>query len=238
MGTFGFTPGEHFGIASGINAGGGYGGDMLRALTETAKAFALGQGVSEQGAAGYMGTIGSYTTDPRNLSSQMEKLRDAFVKANVGGRTEEFMGRNLQLLSRIAESRGGELDARTRDMVTAMQVSLWQGDSPVGKGQSGANMIGAMDDFIKGGGKTKGEQVMLWQALGGNRIKSSKDLWEFEQRKERGIENSPEVLEHFKGLAAGDKYTELNMLRSVMPHLSTANIEKIQNGYSVTMTFP
>ena len=225
-GTFGFTTQEHLSIADILNATGNFRDSDLSAMVEMAKQFALGQGLESASVGNYMGQVGAMSGN-RDLTSAMEKLRGAFLQADVGGRTDEFMQRNLQILTRIADSRGGYLGESSRDFITGLQSAYWAGNSPIGQGQSGQNMITAMDELIRGGGKNQGEQVLLWQAMGGNKITTSADYVGFLRKLERGIENSPEVLSYIREMTGGDHNDQITFLKSMLPGLSIDQIEEI-----------
>jgi len=193
--SYGFTPQEHIDMFNAVLSRGGYANSEV---VEAAKAFSRGRGVSDASATNFMGTYAAYTgADSKRLADSMEKLRGALITGNVNGRAEEFMSRNVQLLTRIAEGSGGAMSGRGADYITGLQAAMWAGNSPVGKGQSGASMISAMNDFISGGGSSPGEQVALWQALGGNGITSPDDLWGLKERMARGIKDPNNVVALF-----------------------------------------
>jgi hypothetical protein len=231
-GRYGYTPMEHLGIADALNHTGNLRGAGLDSALETVKAFSRGRGFDADNTANYMGTMGAYTgRGGKELTAGMEKLRGAIVKSDAGGRGEEFMNRNLQLLSRIAEGRGGAIDGKGADFITALQAAFWAGGSPVGKGQSGQNMVGAMDEMIRsGGGGSHGAQLMMWQALGGDNIRTSEDYWKYKERLGEGAGN-PDNVSAFYNYAKklyGDDPAMLKVaLSSMMPGLAPAQINEI-----------
>ena len=232
--TYGFGPAEHIAIAGAIQSTSGYGGDELNKATETAKRFSVGEGVSSQSSASYIGSVAAMESLPAlKMAEAMEKLRGAITTAGAKGRSEEFMTRNLQLLGRIAEGRGGEIDEKSADYITALQSSLWKGKDAVGKGQSGENIVSSLDNTIRTGGRSQGEQLLLWKALGGEKIRTTDDYWAYKKRLAEGAtpDNVGRYYETVKKLYSdgSDKMWSLGKLalQAMMPNLSPKQIEKV-----------
>jgi hypothetical protein len=218
--THGFTPMEHMQVADTLNRGTGFGGVKLLAATETAKAFARGQGLSGDVVSGYMGGIQQGT----GLSAQlyvkhMERLRDAFVKADVGGRNAEFLQLNRQLVNQLAAGAGGRaLSSSQLEWLTGLQATMWSQPGMLGKGESGANLLSTLDQCIRAGGRTPGEQLFFWQAFGGDKIKTAADYYEFEKRKEAGLSDPRNLRDSYNlavrkyGVGRDGKLSELGRM--------------------------
>lgn len=234
MGTHGYGPVETMAILDALNRTGGYRRDDLSDLGETAKMFARGRGVDVNTTANYMGTVGAYmSADSKKLNDTMEKLRNSIVQGGAEGRAEEFMNRNLQLLSRIAEGRGGMMTAEQAAFVTGFQGALWGGQTGVGKGQSGQNIVQSLDAMIRGGGKSKGEQLMFWEAYGGNNIKSPEDYWKFKERLDEGMSerNLRDIYKYYRTLYGTDRQGNLSVYGKLamqeMTGLTTSQINEV-----------
>lgn len=206
--SYGFSPLESLQIADTLNRTTGFRGAGLDRSSELIKMFSRGQGLSEDSVAGYAGGIYQATglTAPL-FEKHMERLRAAFVKGGVGGRAEEFLNLNQRILSRIAQGTGGELASRELQWVTALQSGLWSMPGMTGKGEMGADLISRLDQGIRSGGKSPGEQLFLFRALGGGNIRSVDDYYDYTRSKEKGI-SDPKALRSVYDLAQGEFGTD------------------------------
>lgn len=186
--TYGFAPIDSLSILDSLNRSTGMGGGSLGRLGETAKMFSRGRGLSEDEVTGYMGGIYQATglTAPL-FEKHMERLRDSVEKSGVGGRSGEFLRLNQQLLSRIAQGMGAEVNGQELQWLTALQSGLWSMPGMSGKGEMGADILSRLDQGIRGGGKSPGEQLFLFRALNGGGVTTTDEYMQFLGRREKGL---------------------------------------------------
>lgn len=191
-GTLGFLPLEHLRAADTLNRRLGYGREELNSLTDTAKRFARGHGITVDAVTGYAsGTHQSLYLSAPLFEKHLNRLTSAIGKAGVGGRVEEFLSLNRDLLGRISQGIGGrELSGHEAGWLTSLQAALWERPGAMGKGESGVSFLGKLDAGIRSGGKTPGEQLFLWNAMGGDSVHNIADYERLLERKERGIGDS------------------------------------------------
>lgn len=233
-GSYGFDPMQHIALADQLNKIGNLRRFNLLDATEGVKQFARGRGVDASSVASYAGSVAAFTgADGQQLNATLAQLRDYMVRGGTAGRGEEFMNRNLQILTRIAESQGGAITPEQSRFLMGMQTSLWSGASPVGKGQSGQSLMEALDSMFRGGGKSRGSQLFMWEALGGNEIKSADDYWRYKQRLDEGLSerNLKAYFAHARRVWGTDASGELTALGKMALQsetgLSTAQINLI-----------
>lgn len=193
--TYGFRPIEHLHAADLLNRRLGFGGMELNEATEAAKRFSRGFGLS-------VGTTSEYAAGIHQslglsaplFEKHLNRLTAAVEKAGVGGRVEEYLRQNQELLHRVSQGMGGrELSDREASWITSLQASTWAQRGMIGKGTSGVDFLSRVHEGIRGGGRTPGEQLFLFQALNGGDIRSLDDYERFLERREAGI-GSPDNL--------------------------------------------
>jgi hypothetical protein len=233
VGTYGYSIDQHLGIGETLLTKGNVRGSGLHGEIELAKQFSRGRGVSETSTADYMGSVAAFTGQ-KKLTETMEKLRGAIIQGEAGGRSGEFMERNLQILTKIANTRGGQIDTGQTAYLTTLQTALWQGKSPVGKGQSGQDIIGSLDNKLRSGGQGAGEQMLAWKALGGDGIKTGEDYIKYKRRlsegaSERNVTAYYDEIKKTYGQKKGGGLSTQGWLAlsSILPNLAPEQIDKI-----------
>lgn len=187
--TYGFRPIEHLHATDLLNRRLGFGGAELNEAAETAKRFSRGFGLSAETTAEYAAGIHqSLGLTAPLFERHLNRLTAAVEKAGVGGRLEEYMRQNQELLHRVSQGMGGrELTDRESTWISSLQASLWAQRGMMGKGASGVDFLSRFHEGIRGGGRTPGEQLFLFQALAGGDIKTIGDYEGYLERQESGI---------------------------------------------------
>jgi hypothetical protein len=222
--SYGFTPIEALQISDSLNRSTGLRGADLDRSSEMVKMFARGQGLSDSTVSGYMGGIHQATglTAPL-FERHLERLRAAVEKGGIGGRSEEFLRLNQQILGRISQGVGGEMSERELKWVTSLQSGLWSMPGMAGKGDMGADLLSRLDQGIRGGGGTPGQQLFLYRALQGDGVHNIDDYYKLVSRREKGIAD-PENLRDIYNLASSTYGTDKNGRMSTVGKLSVMSM--------------
>lgn len=215
----GFGPVAEVEIADALNKRSNWQGEELRQATLTAMQAARTFGVDESAMTGFVG--GTRTATGMSASEYrqyLEVIRDiAKGKGGVGGRVEEYLTLNQQLLSRISAGAGGAaVGAEGASFLAELQGRLWAQGSA---GQNGG-IVGALNDAITTGGKNPGQQLFMWEALGGSNLAAGdlKGLWEYKQKIAMGAgdpENVRQVLAHSDKMFGNDPYMQRFQLEAL-----------------------
>jgi hypothetical protein len=207
----GYKSNEQMEINDLINRNTGLGGDQLfrftRSLMRQGRETGVGgdtlaQYVSATFPATFWGKAGQRydgVQDPYNATfTAIKLLRDSAVALSAGGRLHEVLDTNAKLLTDLVGRRSGkEMTLLDQEQTTMMQMALW-GAGKMGQGVSGVNLIEAMDQGIRGGGQSPGMQALIFQAMGGEGVKSRQDIWNLQLRQAEGasVRNVVAVLDY------------------------------------------
>lgn len=191
-GILGFLPMEHLQLLDALNRGTGLGGEALNAAGLAAKRFSRGFGLSTDITSGYLGAT-IQATGGQSVEKQLNRIASAIEKGGIGGRSEEFLRLNASLLSKLAQGTGGRaLTGAQTDFVTGLQTFLWNREGMAGKGESGASFMSNLDEGLRQGGRSPGEQLFFFKAAEramGRPIRSASDYEKFLSMKDQGIQN-------------------------------------------------
>lgn len=182
-GNLGFTLMEALGTSDQLSRQTGLRGPELARVVEAVQTFTRAAGLSDTGAAAGFAT----GTFPATGGNGARLLQGIFNLAKGSGRFEEFLSSTSAIFSQSSGGMGGmELSERQQARLLALQAGLWDLPGQMGKGASGAQLLGGMDAAIRGGGGSRGQQLLLLQALGGT-MNSTEDYWNFKKTLAQGL---------------------------------------------------
>ncbi len=184
-------PMETLAVADTINRASGIAGDKNTELTDAIIKFSKTSALESSRVAGLIGqNIGPLGTDAegvRSIKGMLEAFSAVGEKYGIGGRLGEMLEMNSRVIAQASESLGGrELTGGELDKLLSFQTQLWAQPGQIGKGSSGAAIMGAAHSAITGGGRNPAEQMMLWRTLGGGKM-SVGGLESFERTLEAGL---------------------------------------------------
>jgi len=199
--THGFKPLESLSIYDTLNRSTGAYGDRLGKYAETAKQFTRDVGTSAGVTTGYMGGMYMSTGfQNREMKEHLKLLKDTATAIGQRGRIEDILANNQRIVSGIVKARGGkELSLREVDGITSLQMMLESMPGMMGKGESGAQLLSQIDSSIRGGGGSPGEKLFMFKALGGDKVRTAEDYWNFKRRQSKGI-GDPDNLGNVRNL--------------------------------------
>ena len=184
----GYDPMESIAIQENIGKKTDHQGQGLNDISLSAAYYGRKMGIGGEAVSSYVG--GSFASTGASVEAtnkQLKYLHDTAIALGARGRIEEVLRSNQSIMAGIVQGRGGKELTDTERMGTlAMQMGLWSGQGQIGKGSSGANIVGTMDQNIRSGGSSPGTQIMLSQALGIEKVTSLKELWDYQKRKLEG----------------------------------------------------
>jgi hypothetical protein len=187
----GFGPTAELQMAQTVAKRGNYGAGGTMLAMESARAFDM----DGAAAANMVGSTGALTGMTQEQTRQyIEAMRDfgKLGKNKIGTRIEEYVNTNQRLIQTISSTSGGaKIGAGSAEFIAGLQASMW------GKGPSGQNadILSKLNAGISGGGGSAGQQLFMWNALGGNKLAPG-DLGAFRdyrKRTELGIGDSENV---------------------------------------------
>ncbi|BDV44102.1 hypothetical protein GURASL_30250 [Geotalea uraniireducens] len=201
----GYTPEEALHIQDTIGKNTGFGNSRLNDASYSAAYYGRLMGIPGAMVAGYIGASFPATgASVGEYEKQLKYLRDTAVALGARGRIEEVLKNNQQIMAHVVQGRGGkEFSDLERMQMLSMQMGLWATPGQIGKGQSGANLLGTVDQGIRNGGNSPGSKIFLAQALGVENVNSMKDLWTFNKRMSEGgsARNIKAVLDYSEKIA-------------------------------------
>lgn len=185
--TLGYSPSQTVQIADTLSRSTALVGGELSHLTENVKKFSRAVGISDTTTSAYVGgAFGLTGMNPQGSKRQLDRIYNLLDRIGHKGRVEEFMQANLSVMERVASSVGGALSPEQQTAILGLQGAMFALPGQIGKGMSGANIIAQMNDAVAGGGKTRGQQLAIFHALGGGSVRDLSGLIQFQERMESG----------------------------------------------------
>ena len=202
--SYGFNPMESAEMADTLSRRTGFAGSELNSLNESNKRFSRGMGISSDITMGYVGGIYQATgLKVKEYREVLGAIRDSVTGLGARGRTEDFLRSNQQLIASISQSMSGkELSKQDVNRVLALQTGLWMQPGMMGKGGAGAQFLMSLDQSIRSGGQTPGQQMFSFTAMGGQNVRSLTDYNDLLRRQAKGI-LEPDNLKNAMELAKG-----------------------------------
>lgn len=186
-GGYGYSRGQTLGLADSLNRSTAQVGEQLDVLAEAVKKFSRAAGISGEAVAQYVGaSFGLTGMSPEGSKAQLRAVYNLLTKIENKGRIEEFLQANLSLMERVAAASGGVLTPEQGRNILAMQAALFAQPGQIGKGISGANILGQVNEAIVGGGGSRGQQLALFHAFGGAKVRDLAGLVGLQRRMEEG----------------------------------------------------
>lgn len=188
-GSYGYTPLQAAKETDVINKATGLMGDELNKVVKNVKLFARGRGASGSQVGGYVSEVYQATGfGYKGFKKLLKELTLSVKSGGVGGRVEEFLNTNRQIVTQLSRGVGGaELSPKTISQITDFQTRLWKQGGEIGRGESGARIMTALDQGIRGGGGTQGQQMFMYNAISGGGVKNFSDYYDFLGMQEQGM---------------------------------------------------
>lgn len=213
--SYGFKGSEHLAVAESLSGGTGYKGDSLATVVETAKAATRAMGTDSSVVTTFMNSAfqatGFSAAQLKESTNTMFKMSRAI---GAEGRIVDLLAANQSLLSHATQQTSGkELSGGQVGYLQNLQMQAWSMPGMMGKGQNASNLLNQFSSSIAGEGGTPGQQAFMFSALGGNKISSVSDYYDFQRRKQRGLadpQNASMIFDKLKGTYGTTETGELN----------------------------
>jgi hypothetical protein len=224
----GFSPVEEAMLADSLSRRTGWEGKNAQTGTTTSMQFARTFGIEGEAAASFMG--GTKTATGMNADEYKSYMRAiktiASDKGTVeSGRIEEYMKVNQQILTQVSGSSGGAgVGKETSDFIAALQGKLW---SQGGVGQN-SGIISGLNNSIASGGSSKGQQLFMWNAFGGQDAKGLGGYLDIKERMEEGA-SSRNIRDVIKRMSDSGLGTDSDSIAAQIHGLSNGSMTVTQS---------